>query len=427
MPPRPAIAGAFLFAILFAGSAAAVEGIEFDVSAFEKKPFEWNGYLELRPEYQRLDRGSATYGPQFSGETRDRLPRTGIAAEISGVYRYGDARFNFTGHASHFDDSRGSSGDARFHEAYGAWQPTTGVSVEAGKRTLRWGKGYAWSPVGFFERSKDPTDPELSREGFTMATGSVVRSFSRPLATLSFTPVVLPVRGGVNESHGPGEHWNAGGRLYALVADTDIDVLYAGRGTRGSRAGVDFSRNLGTNLEIHGEWARVADAPRAALTQAGTLAREVRSHTSHVLGLRYLNEAQTTFIAEYFHNGAGYTRDEARRFFALARAAAADSALRPIAAQAASAGFVGPNPMREYVYLRMSQPEPFGIIYFTPAFTAIVNATDRSYSVIPELLYTRVTNLEMRLRLQLNRGARLTDFGEKAVDSRVELRLRYFF
>jgi hypothetical protein len=422
-----ALAIAICSAALFAGDALAAEGIEFDVSAFEKKPFEWSGYLELKPEYQWLDRGSALYGLLFPNETRAHIARTSTAAEISGVYRHGDARFNFTGHASYLDDPRGSLKDSRFYEAYGAWQPTTGVAVEAGKRTLRWGKGYAWSPVAFFERPRDPTDPELSREGFGMATGSVVRSFPGPLATLSFTPLVVPVGHGINEDYGPGEHWNPGARLYALFHDTDIDLLYAGEGSRGARAGADFSRNLGTNLEIHGEWAHVSDAPRVVLTAANTLANEVRSYSSYVLGLRYLSEAQATLILEYYRNGGGYTQDEAQRFYEFARLAAGNPALRPIAAQAANAGFVGPNPMREYLYLRVSQPEPFDILYFTPALTAIVNAEDRSYTLIPEFLYTRITNLEMRLRLQLNRGAPLTEFGEKAVDSRVELRLRYFF
>ena len=38
--------------------------------------------------------------------------------------------------------------------------------MEAGKRTLRWGKGYAWNPIGFVERPKDPNDPDLAREGY---------------------------------------------------------------------------------------------------------------------------------------------------------------------------------------------------------------------------------------------------------------------
>ena len=56
------------------------------------------------------------------------------------------------------------------------------------------------------------------------------------------------------------------------------------------------------------------------------------------------------------------------------------------------------------------------------AFVAFVGP-----AVIPEVTYTRITNLELRLRLQFNQGDRLTDYGEKAVDARVELRMRYFF
>lgn len=422
------IAGVVCAGMLAAAAACAAEDIGFDVSKFEKKPLEWNGYLELKPEYQRLDRGSALYGLQFPGDTRSNLTRLSAAAEVSGVYRRGDVRLHFTGHASYVDDPHGSTDDLRFYEAYGAWQPSTGVALEAGKRTLRWGKGYAWSPVAFFERAKDPTDPELSREGFVMATGSYVRSFSGPLKTLSLTPVLLPVNGSLNDDYGRGDHWNAGAKAYALLYDTDIDLIYAGAGSRGgSRLGADFSRNLGTNLEIHGEWARINDAARIVLTPANTLATQVRSYTSYVLGLRYLTERQTTIIFEYYRNGSGYMQDDAQRFFELADELTGNPALRPIAAQAASGGYVGPNPMRSYMYVRLSQPEPFDILYFTPSLTAIVNTEDRSYTLIPELLYTRITNLELRLRFQFNRGDRLTDYGEKAVDSRVELRMRFFF
>lgn len=424
---RAAIACLLACAALFAGRAHAVEGIEFDVSAFEKKPFEWSGYLEARPEFQRPDGASALYGLQFPGGTGGGFWRSGVAAELAGVYRRGQVRAHFTAHASHLDDPRDTSRDLRFYEAYGAWQPQSYLGLELGKRTLRWGKGYAFSPVAFFERPRDPTDPELSREGFTLAAASLVRSFAGPLTTIALAPVVVPVRRGINDDFGPAEHWNAGGRLYALLFDTDIDVLYAAEGSRGARAGIDFSRNLGTNLEIHGEWARVSDAPRAVLGEDNLLARQTRSYRAWLLGLRYLSETQTTVILEYYRNGAGYTRPEMERFLELASAAAEAPALRAVAAQAATSGYAGPNPMREYVYLRASQPEPFDILYLTPAITAIVSAADRSYTVIPELVYTRVTNLEMRLRLQFNRGGRLTDFGEKAVASRAELRVRYFF
>ena len=74
-----------------------------------------------------------------------------------------------------------------------------------------------------------------------------------------------------------------------------------------------------------------------------------------------------------------------------------------------------------------SQKEPFDILYFTPAVTAIFNLDDHSYSLAPELAYTGITNLDLRLRFLAIQGARLTDFGEKQNDRRIELRMRYYF
>jgi hypothetical protein len=83
--------------------------------------------------------------------------------------------------------------------------------------------------------------------------------------------------------------------------------------------------------------------------------------------------------------------------------------------------------MRRYLYVRASQKEPFDILYFTPAVTAIINLDDHSYSVTPELAYTGITNLEMRLRLFALQGARRSEYGEKLNEQRIELRLRYYF
>jgi hypothetical protein len=47
-------------------------------------------------------------------------------------------------------------------------------------------------------------------------------------------------------------------KLYLLWYDTDLDFVYLSEGSR-TRFGFDFSRNITTNLEIHGEWARVKD------------------------------------------------------------------------------------------------------------------------------------------------------------------------
>ena len=83
--------------------------------------------------------------------------------------------------------------------------------------------------------------------------------------------------------------------------------------------------------------------------------------------------------------------------------------------------------MRRYAYLRVSQKDPFDILYFTPAITSIVNVSDGSFSFVPELLYTGITNVELRFRFFLLHGRDRTDLGERQNARRLELRARLYF
>jgi hypothetical protein len=146
-----------------------------------------------------------------------------------------------------------------------------------------------------------------------------------------------------------------------------------------------------------------------------------------MLGLRYLTEAETTWIVEYYHNGAGYTPDEMQRFYDLARAVAGNPALLPAATAARQAGYGAAQPMRDYLYIKGTQKEPFDALYWNVGATAIVNLHDGSASFIPEVIYTGITDLELRARLAYLIGGRDTDFGERPNEQRLELRARYFF
>jgi hypothetical protein len=222
-------------------------------------------------------------------------------------------------------------------------------------------------------------------------------------------------------------------KLYLLWHDTDIDFVYLAGGSRTRRFGFDFSRNLSSNLEVHGEWAHIKDSERRVVTAAGTPAIVRSDAVSYLLGARYLTENDTTWILEYYRNDAGYTKREMQDFFGLVddglaqfRSTGSD-ALLDRANAAASAGYARPQAMRRYAYLRVSQKDPFDILYFTPAVTSIVNVSDGSFSVTPELLYTGITNVELRLRLFLLQGRENTDFGEKPNARRVEFRARLYF
>ena len=410
--------------------AAAAETYSFDVAQFEKKRFELGGYLELRADHFDLNRGAAFYELNFAGrEGRKNLDRGSAILKLTGKARAGDWLVSARSHSALAHDQLDSGTENRFDELFASWKPRPGFTLDVGKAVVKWGKGYAWNPVGFVERPKDPNDPELAREGFTVLAMDIVRSFQGPLQAVAFTPLLLPVGLGVNEDFGPSGHANPAAKLYLLYWDTDIDFYFLGNGSRSRRFGVDFSRNFGTNLEVHGEWARIEAQDFVTTNAAGSADRRRETVASWLVGLRYLTERETTYILELYRNGTGFTTSEFEAFTSFVRKAAQTQTGSPLFERARNIAlsYGRQSPLRDYLYFRASQKEPFDILYFTPSLTAIVNLRDGSYSVAPELLYAGRGNLELRARAIFLGGGRGTDFGEKQNERRIELLARIYF
>ena len=62
---------------------------------------------------------------------------------------------------------------------------------------------------------------------------------------------------------------NIAGRFYFLLYDTDIDLMFMTGGSRTDRYGVDFSRNITTNFEVHGEFAYIRNIQKNVLDANG--------------------------------------------------------------------------------------------------------------------------------------------------------------
>jgi hypothetical protein len=416
-----------LFAAMGAG---AQEEPAFDASQFEKKPFELGGYVQLKQEHFSLNRSAAFYKLGFLNQPQgESLDRTTGTLQLAGKARQGIGTFDFRLNADAQRDQLASDHEGKVFEAAYSLRPTPGLSMEAGKRSLKWGKGYAWNPIGFVERPKDPNDPQLAREGFVMADADWISSPGGNLQTVAFTPVLVPVSGDVNRDFGEPGHLNPAAKLYLLYRDTDIDFAWQGKGSRPARFGFDFSRNVVSNFEIHGEWARIRDFSRPVTDSAGGVTTEVADATSYLLGLRYLTARDTTYIAEYYRNGTGYSEEESRQFYQLVDTAfsTGNNALVQRALSLSQGSYGRPNAGKNYLYFRAQQKDALGIVYFSPAITAMMNLQDRSYQLTPELQYTGITNLELRARLFLLQGGRGTDFGEKQVSRKLEFQSRYYF
>jgi hypothetical protein len=222
---------------------------------------------------------------------------------------------------------------------------------------------------------------------------------------------------------------NPAAKLYLLYRDTDIDFAWMGKGSRPARFGMDFSRNLASNIEVHGEWARILESPRQVTNAAGVVTNEVGNATSYLVGARYLTAADTTYIAEYYHNGTGYSDQEAQQFYQLVDTAFAtgSAALTQKALSLSQGSYGRPNSGKDYLYFRTQQKDAFGIVYFAPALTVMMNLQDHSYQLTPEIQYTGFANLDLRARLLLLQGGSATEFGEKQVARKIELYARYYF
>ena len=169
---RGLAASGLLPALLLIANAALADEPAFDASQFEKKPFEWGGYAQLKQESFALHRDAAFYKLGLFGQPqRDSLDRSIGTLQLEGKLRHGIGTFDFRTNSDLQRDQLASSHDNSLYEAAYSLRPTPGFTLETGKRSLKWGKGYAWNPIGFVERPKDPNDPQVAREGFVMEIG----------------------------------------------------------------------------------------------------------------------------------------------------------------------------------------------------------------------------------------------------------------
>lgn len=431
---RPAALILLSLLLLWPLSLRAEEAYTFDPAEIEKKPYHFGGYVEARPTLSSPRTDSAVYRLKFAERDLGKsLEEANFKLQIEGSYEKGMSRLYFKTNTNYMISRLGDKESTDLFEGYLSLKPSPSWKIDAGKKTFKWGKGYAWNPVAFIDRPKDPDDPEVGMEGIFALSADYTKSFNGPLKTVSFTPVLQPVYDHINAEFGKKDYVNLAGKLYLLWYDTDVDLIFLTGGSRTTRYGADFSRNIGTNWEIHGEIAHVRDFQANLAGRSGKVTPVEYNATSYLLGTRYLTARDATCILEYYRNGTGFSRSEMEDFFGFANdayrtfTATGSNAALGRAAQLFEGQYGRPNAMRDYLYLRVSQKEPFDILYFTPALTTLLNLNDRSYTISPEAVYTGITNLDLRLKASFINGPKESEYGEKPFDFKLELRAGYYF
>ena len=404
--------------------------LQKEIDRVATKPYSVGGFLEFQPALFGIDPDSAFSRLRFFGRSRPTVfDQYNFRLRLDGSYKRDIFSAFFRADTLMRNDFDGWDEDIRLFEGYLSAKPSPSFIIEAGKKVMKWGKGYAWNPVSFIDRPKNPEDPEEALEGSTVFTADYIRTFPDPLKALTLTTALVPVYRHVNAKFGELGNVDFAAKLYALLYDTDLDFMVSTGSSRTTRYGFDFSRNLMTNLELHGEFAVVNNFKLTAVDRSGRPTSTKSEALSYLFGLRYLTEKETTFILEYYRNGMGFSRNQWKDFYSFVERSYSSGNVNGLrqAQNLVDGAYGRPTAGRNYLYLRVSQKEPFDILYLTPALTSIMNLNDASLVVIPEIAYSPVTNLEIRLRSPVQVGRTSTDYGEKLTDYRIELRMRYFF
>ncbi len=394
----------------------------------QERKLEWNGNFDVKYTLFHMHESAALYKLQFLVDkpSSSFLTQYRFEPYLNADYRARDLAFYLKTHATYFSDADAS---VDILEAYGSFNPSFNTTLQAGKRVYNWGKGYAFNPAGFINPVKDPENPELAQAGLLSSNFEYVKSFSsEALQNMSFLFVVMPSSGGASNRFGELKQTELALKTSFLLWDTDIDVMGFYSIQKPKRVGMDIARNLIENLEVHGELTYSANVEKFTIAN-NVLASSSSSGTSYLFGIRYLHESNTTLIAEYYHNEFGLSESEFEEYnrFLSTHAQSNDPLLIQQTAKLNQSYFRGTNLMKDYLYLKLSQPEPLDLLYFTTSIFTIYNLADKSFLLSATMNYKPVTDIEFILWPTIITGGGNTEYGGKNFRQKVEVWIRVFF
>ena len=401
------------------------------MAEFEKKPYEYSAEITFNPSMTILNDDSLLSRLKYwNMDSQDHFEDLVFSAEAGGSYEWTDLKIlTSLKYSLIYNTDTDWDDDVSLFELYGQYSAGTHLTFWLGKKTVKWGRGYIWNPVSFAGRQKDINDVDASLEGYTMGMGEMVRSFNSRLKTLAATVTVLPVFDDINSGFSEPDTVSFISQIYLLIADMDVGI-YGLADTRDNvKLGVDMAYNILTNWEIHGEYARENNREKQTITPDGSVTSLSGDADNLLLGTRFLTSWNGTFILEYLHNDAGFSSDEMIEVFQSMDSALNSgqsdqvSKMKAFQKDVLTRQFL----MRDYLYLKYIQPEPFDILYFTPAVFAVWNLQDDSCRVGLEMKTTRFENWELMYRQNLFSGSGNTEFGEKAAQLKAEIFVRYYF
>ena len=389
---------------------------------------EFSGNLDAKWGILRMNPSSPFYRLQFFDQEKpnDYLSQFRLDFYLNGDYRYKQVGFTMRTFAEY---TKEEPIDLSFFELYGSLNLSNRLTFSIGKRRYNWGKGYAFNPAGYVNAEKDPENPDLALAGKSSIYLNYNQSFSStPIQNLSLAGIILLPETELLDKYSEFDAFSLAVKMYVLMNNIDLDFMFYSGPEQVSRYGLDFSTNLRENFEVHGE-VSYANNESTYLIQDSLLQMEIRNGISYLLGLRYLNSLNITFIAEYYHNNGGLNRSEHINYLNFLRdnLNSMDTDLISFSKSVMTTGFRIKNLMQDYIYIKASLPEPFEWLYSSISIFTIYNVNDNSFILSPQIGYKPFTNSEILLWPSIFFGDDDSEYGNKQIQGKVEMWFRFYF
>ena len=195
-----------------------------------------------------------------------------------------------------------------------------------------------------------------------------------------------------------------------------------------SKYGFDFSTNIKNNIEIHGEWSYNLNETKNSIYNNNIMS-ELNDGAAYLLGLRYLNKYNTTFILEYYFNSRGLSELQYADYLSYLRNSLETGVPLVIAEAKRNMTLISQSKtlMKEYLYFNIKHPEPFSLVYSSFSIFSIYNLADKSFLISPRFNYAPFTNFELIIWPSFTSGKTSSEFGNKIFSKKFEVWFRYFY
>ena len=272
----------------------------------------------------------------------------------------------------------------RVRQAYARVSATSWLDVEAGKRLVRWGTGYAFTPTGLLDPPRRATDPQ-DRLGLNEGTALVQATVFR--GDIALTVAAAAPRAWRPAAPAPERLMAA--KLRTAIHGFELALVASGADRQRFSAGANFTHVVGERLEWHGEWL-LHDQTSPWVARLDPLHAGART-TSALLGLQYTSAAGVNVVLEGYRDGNGLDDVAWQRLVGGSRMVA-DLPPTPASTVVAT---VRPS-RRDFVFVRAARASSDA--RWTPELTTILGVDDGSVTIVPASAWRLRTHVDVYVR-----------------------------